>query len=449
MDIDTLRSSFKGRLLTEPADMVAFLTDWRDKWTGRAVAVAQPDNTEGVAAVLRWCHANQVPVVPQGGNTGLSGGATPDAEGLALVLSLTRLNRVRQIDSVNNTIEVDAGVTLQQVQEAAREAGRLFPLSLAAQGSCTIGGNLATNAGGVQVLRYGNARALCLGLEVVTAEGEIWDGLRGLRKDNTGYDLRDLYIGSEGTLGVITRAVLQLFPLPAGQAVAFVAVPTPAAAIALLQLAQARLGSSLTAFELMSDACIGLVEKHVDAARFPLGERSDWYVLLEVSDTRGEVEAGEAIEAVLEAGHGAGARHRRGPVVQPVSVQGPVGAARRHLGSARRRGQDHQARHFVAHLPHRRVRGPDQRIPDRCIPRPAAGGVRPSGGRQPALQPVARRRPLRHRTPGRVSGARRSRSTPWCTTPWWSTKDPSRPNTAWACCDATNPPATNRLSSSS
>ena len=302
MDLHTLKNAFQGRLITDPADTAAFLTDWRGKWTGRAIGVAQPDNTEGVAAVLRWCHANQVPLVPQGGNTGLSGGATPDAEGRALVLSLTRLNQVRHIDPVNNTIEVDAGVTLQQVQEASREAGRLFPLSLAAQGSCTIGGNLATNAGGVQVLRYGNARALCLGVEVVTAEGEIWDGLRGLRKDNTGYDLRDLYIGSEGTLGVITRAVLQLFPLPAGQAVAFVAVSTPAAAIALLQLAQARLGSSLTAFELMSDACIGLVEKHVDAARFPLGERSDWYVLLEVSDTRGEAEAGEAIEAVLEAG---------------------------------------------------------------------------------------------------------------------------------------------------
>ena len=302
MDLQTLRSSFQGRLLTEPADMAAFLTDWRGKWTGRAIAVAQPDSTEGVAAVLRWCHAHRVPVVPQGGNTGLSGGATPDPQGCALVLSLTRLKMIRRIDPVSNTIEVEAGVTLQQVQEAAREAGRLFPLSLAAQGSCTIGGNLATNAGGVQVLRYGNARVLCLGLEVVTAQGEIWDGLRGLRKDNTGYDLRDLYIGSEGTLGVITRAVLQLFPLPAGQAVAFVAAPTPADAIELLQLAQARLGSSLTAFELMSDTCIRLVEKHVDAARFPLAGRSEWYVLLEVSDARGEAEAGEAIEGVLEAG---------------------------------------------------------------------------------------------------------------------------------------------------
>ena len=302
VDLDKLRHGFQGRLLTEPGDMAAFLTDWRGKWTGRAIAVAQPYTTEGVAAVLHWCHAHQIPLVPQGGNTGLSGGATPDTTGGALVLSLTRLNQVRRIDPVNNTIEVDAGVTLQQVQEAAREAGRLFPLSLAAQGSCTIGGNLATNAGGVQVLRYGNARTLCLGLEVVTAQGEIWDGLRGLRKDNTGYDLRDLFIGSEGTLGVITGAVLQLFPLPAAQAVAFVAVPTPAAAIALLQLAQARLGPSLTAFELMSDTCIRLVEKHVEAARFPLHARSDWYVLLEVSVSRGQAEASEEIQAVLEAG---------------------------------------------------------------------------------------------------------------------------------------------------
>jgi FAD/FMN-containing dehydrogenase len=299
MDLSTLRAAFQGRLHTTPADTAPFLTDWRGKWTGRAIAVAQPDDTDGVAAVLRWCHHNRVPVVPQGGNTGMSGGATPDTEGRALVLSLTRLNKVRQIDTVNNTLTAEAGATLQQVQDAAREAGRLFPLSLAAQGSCTIGGNLATNAGGVQVLRYGNARALCLGLEVVTAAGEVWNGLRGLRKDNTGYDLRDLFIGSEGTLGVITGAVLQLFPLPAAQAVAFVAVSTPAAAVALLQLAQAHLGSSLTTFELMSDACMGLVEKHADAARFPLEARTDWYVLLEVSDSRGEAEAAAAIEGVL------------------------------------------------------------------------------------------------------------------------------------------------------
>jgi FAD/FMN-containing dehydrogenase len=296
-----LRAAFAGRLLTDEADTAPFLTDWRRKWQGRALAVAQPDDAAGVAAVLRWCHAHRVPVVPQGGNTGLSGAATPDGSGQTLVLSLARLNRIRRIDPANQTIEAEAGVTLQALQDAARDAGRLFPLSLAAQGSCTIGGNLATNAGGVQVLRYGNARELCLGLEVVTPEGEVWNGLRGLRKDNTGYDLRDLYIGSEGTLGVITAAVLKLFPLPAAQAVAFIAVPSPQAAVELLQLAQARLGAGLTAFELMGEACIGLVEKHVPSARFPLGDRSPWYVLLELSDTRGETEAGEAIEGLLEA----------------------------------------------------------------------------------------------------------------------------------------------------
>ena len=251
--LTSLREAFAGRLLSEPADMAPFLSDWRHKWTGLALAVAQPDSPADVAAVLRWCHTHQVPVVPQGGNTGLSGGATPDTSGRALVLSLTRLNRVRAIDPVNNTVTVDAGVTLQQLQEAAAQAGRLFPLSLAAEGSCTIGGNLATNAGGVQVLRYGNARELCLGLEVVTPQGELWDGLRGLRKDNTGYSLRDLYIGSEGTLGVIIGATLKLFPQPAAQAVALAAVPSPAAATALLQAAQQALSASLTAFELMSD----------------------------------------------------------------------------------------------------------------------------------------------------------------------------------------------------
>ena len=304
MDLTTLRTTFAGRLFVDAADMAPFLTDWRQKWTGRAVAVAQPDTAADVAAVVRWCHERRVPVVPQGGNTGLSGGATPDTTGAALLLSLSRLTRIRALDTINNTLEAEAGATLLQVQEAAREAGRLFPLSLAAQGSCTIGGNLATNAGGVQVLRYGNARELCLGLEVVTAQGELWNGLRGLRKDNTGYDLRDLYIGSEGTLGVITAATLKLSPRPAGQSVAFVAVPSPNAAVALLQLAQERMASALTAFELMSDICVGLVEKHVPDARLPLAERSPWYVLVEASDARDEAAAAAALESMLEAAMG-------------------------------------------------------------------------------------------------------------------------------------------------
>jgi FAD/FMN-containing dehydrogenase len=299
--LDSLRATFCGRLLTDPAEMAPFLTDWRGKWTGRALAVAQPDRATDVAAVLRWCHQHQVPVVPQGGNTGLSGGSVPDDSGRALLLSLTRLNRVREVDVLNNTLTVEAGVTLAQVQAAALAADRLFPLSLAAEGSCTIGGNLATNAGGVQVLRYGNARELCLGLEVVTAEGELWGGLRALRKDNTGYDLRDLYIGSEGTLGVITAAVLKLFPLPAAQAVALAAVPSPADAVKLLQLAQAALGAQLTAFELISDTCLGLVEKHLPGSRRPLADASPWYVLIEVSDAEDPAHADAAIEALLEA----------------------------------------------------------------------------------------------------------------------------------------------------
>lgn len=296
-----LRAAFAGRLFMEAEEMAPFLTDWRGKWTGSALAVVQPDSPQDVARVMRWCHERHIPVVPQGGNTGLSGGATPDASGSSVVLSLSRLQSVRSVDLQNNTITVDAGVTLLALQEAAQAQGRMFPLSLAAEGSCTIGGNLASNAGGVQVLRYGNARELCLGLEVVTAEGELWDGLRGLRKDNTGYDLRDLYIGSEGTLGIITGATLKLFPQPRAKVVACVAVPAPAQAVELLTFAQARLGAALTAFELMSDTCLQLVEKHVPGSRIPFGERSPWYVLMELSGELDDAQATSSMESLLEA----------------------------------------------------------------------------------------------------------------------------------------------------
>ena len=278
------RPLFQGRWLTDTTEMAPFVTDWRRRWTGRAHAVAQPESAADVAEVVRWCRAHGRPVVPQGGNTGLSGGATPDGECRAVVLSLARMAGVRAVDTVNDTMTVDAGCTLLQVQEAARAAGRLFPLSLAAEGSCTIGGNLATNAGGVQVLRYGNARELCLGLEVVTPDGEVWDGLRGLRKDNTGYDLRDLFVGSEGTLGVITGAVLKLHPLPTRQVCALVALASPHQALALLQLAKQHLGPALTAFEMLSTTCLSLVLKHVPTARHPFTEDAPWYVVLEVSE---------------------------------------------------------------------------------------------------------------------------------------------------------------------
>jgi FAD/FMN-containing dehydrogenase len=243
-----LTGLFAGKLFTQQQDMVPFLTDWRGMWHGNALAVALPDTVDDVARIIRWCQDHDVPVVPQGGNTSLSGAATPDKTGRSIVLSLVRLDRIRGIDKFNNTMVVEAGCLLQNIQDAARAADRLFPLSLAAEGSCTIGGNLATNAGGTAVLRYGNARDLCLGLEVVTADGRIWNGLRGLRKDNTGYALRDLFIGSEGTLGIITAAVLKLYPLPAARVVAFSALNNLEEAVSFLDRTMRRLGSSLTGF---------------------------------------------------------------------------------------------------------------------------------------------------------------------------------------------------------
>ncbi len=300
MNTETLANTFSGRLIAAASDMAPFLTDWRKRWTGRAIAVAQPDTAQDVASVVRWCAAHGVPVVPQGGNTGMSGAATPDAAGSALVLSLTRMNRVRGIDALNNTMTVEAGCILQSVQEAAREAGRLFPLSLGAEGSCTIGGNLSTNAGGVAVLRFGNARELCLGLEVVTAQGEIWNGLRGLRKDNTGYDLRDLFIGAEGTLGVITAATVKLFPLPAAKITAWAAVATVHEAMNLLQIAQGKLGARLTAFELLTQPCIDILIEQMPHLRWPLEATQTQAVLIELSDPESEGSGRASLEALLE-----------------------------------------------------------------------------------------------------------------------------------------------------
>jgi FAD/FMN-containing dehydrogenase len=286
-------------VLTDEADTAAYLTDWRRRFTGKAIAVIKPESTDEVAAIVQLCDQFQVPIVPQGGNTGMVLGSVPDASGSAVVLSLTRLNRVRQIDLVNNTMTVEAGCVLEQVQNAAAEAGRLFPLSLAAEGSCTIGGNLATNAGGTAVLRYGNARELCIGLEVVTAQGEIWNGLRGLRKDNTGYDLRDLFIGAEGTLGVITAAVLKLFPLPKAQLTALAAMRTPDDALRLLSIAQEHCGAALTGFELMSRFCLQLVTKHFPQMQLPFHQDFTQYVLLELSDSESEEHAMAMLESLI------------------------------------------------------------------------------------------------------------------------------------------------------
>ena len=288
-------------VITDAADMAGYLTDWRRRFTGRAQAVLKPADTDQVAALVRICNAFGVPLVPQGGNTGLVLGSVPDESGNAVVVSLARMNRIRSVDNVNNTMTVDAGCILQNVQTAALDQHRLFPLSLAAEGSCTIGGNLATNAGGTAVLRYGNTRDLCLGLEVVTAQGDIWDGLRGLRKDNTGLDLRDLYIGAEGTLGIITAAVLKLFPLPKARLTSLVALQTPRAALDLLILAQEHCGPNLTAFELMSDFCLQLVAKHFPQLRQPFSKASAQYVLLELSDNESVAHAEALLERLVSA----------------------------------------------------------------------------------------------------------------------------------------------------
>ena len=286
-------------VLTAAADVNSYATDWRKRYQGKPVAVVKPASTAEVAAVVKLCSETHTAVVPQGGNTGMCGGATPDESGTQLILNLSRMNRIRAIDLINNTMTVEAGCVLASLQQAARDSQRLFPLSLASEGSCEIGGNLSTNAGGTGVLRYGNTRELILGLEVVLASGEVWGGLRGLRKDNTGYDLKQLFIGAEGTLGVVTAAVLKLFPLPTGRATAIVALETPRAALSLLSLLQARCGERLTGFELFSDFCVSLVTKHFPAYRSPFTAKFPNYVLVELSDTRSAEEAQSLLEEAL------------------------------------------------------------------------------------------------------------------------------------------------------
>jgi FAD/FMN-containing dehydrogenase len=298
--LDELRTALgPAHVLTE-GDLSAWELDWRKRWRGKALAVLRPGSTADVAAAVRIAASHGASIVPQGGNTGLVGGGVPDGSGTQLLLSLTRMNKLRSIDGANLTMTVEAGCVLQVLQQVADDAGLLFPLSLAAEGSCTIGGNLATNAGGTQVLRYGNARELCLGLEVVTAEGEVWDGLAGLRKDNTGYDLRDLFIGSEGTLGIITAATLKLHPKPAASLTALASCDSLDQCVALLALAQSRLAAGLTGFEVMGEFALGLVRKHFPQLPQPLAA-SPWTVLLEYADTEGEATARARFEALLEA----------------------------------------------------------------------------------------------------------------------------------------------------
>ncbi|TFY99417.1 FAD-binding oxidoreductase [Ramlibacter henchirensis] len=297
-------------VLTAEPDVAAYVEDWRGRYRGRAACVVLPSSTAQVSAVMKACHEARVPVVPQGGNTSLCEGAVPrnDAEP-AVVVSLARMRRIRTIDEANNSMVVDAGCVLAAIQQAAAERGRLYPVSLGAEGSCQIGGNIATNAGGTGVLRYGNTRDNVLGLEVVLPDGRVWDGLYALRKNNTGLDLKHLFIGSEGTLGVITGATLKLHPLPTAHAVAWIAVASPQAALDVLGLFQQRCGGVLSAYEMINDVQLKIVVDHVPGRRAPLPVSHAWHVLVELADTGGEDVLHEALQQVLEQGSEAGLVH--------------------------------------------------------------------------------------------------------------------------------------------
>ena len=302
--LQALRACLGDANVLVDGDLDAYQVDWRKRYRGRALAVARPSCTDEVAAVVRLCATHGVPIVPQGGNTGLVGGGVPDASGDQLLLSLSRMRRVRAVDPDNLTATVEAGCVLHALQATAESHGLLFPLRLGSEGTCTIGGNLASNAGGTQVLRYGNARELCLGLEVVTASGDVWDGLAGLRKDNTGYDLRDLFIGSEGTLGIITAATLKLFPRPAATLTALAACPDIDAAIGLLRRARMHLDAGLTGFEVMGAFALQLQARHFPLLRNPL-PASPWTVLLELA-AGDATEASQRLSSLMEEAEGLG-----------------------------------------------------------------------------------------------------------------------------------------------
>jgi len=290
----------EANVLREPADIAPRLIENRGLYRGASPLVLKPGTTAEVAAILALASETGTAIVPQTGNTGLVGGQTPREAGGDLILSLERMNRVREVDPVANVMVVDAGCILADVQRAADNAGRLFPLSLGSEGSCRIGGNLSTNAGGTAVLAYGNMRQLCLGLEVVLPTGEIWDGLRRLKKDNTGYDLRDLFIGAEGTLGVITGAVLKMFPQPLGRQVALAGLASPDAALALFQEASNRCGTALTGFELMPRLGVDFTTRHIPGARDPLASPHDWYALIDISTSDSAETAERMMQALLE-----------------------------------------------------------------------------------------------------------------------------------------------------
>ncbi|MDF1722381.1 MAG: FAD-binding oxidoreductase [Minwuia sp.] len=301
--LDRLKGVVGSRgFIDQPDDMLPYTVEHRDKWQGVSPLVVRPGSVAEVQQVMAICNETRTPVVPQGGNTGLVGGSIPFGHGDEVILSLNRLKAIRGVDAMNDTITVEAGCVLQDVQQAADAVDRLFPMRIASEGTCQIGGNLSTNAGGTAVLRYGNMRDLVLGLEVVLPDGSLWEGLRGLRKDNTGYDLKHLFVGAEGTLGVITAAVLKLFPKPADRQVAFAALPDPKAAVALLSLAKSISGGQVTGFEIMPRLGLDLVLQLLPDARDSMNDKHPWYVLVEMSSGEGDGALRAALERTLERG---------------------------------------------------------------------------------------------------------------------------------------------------
>jgi FAD/FMN-containing dehydrogenase len=305
--LDELRRMLGPRgFLDQPADVEPFLSDFRKLYHGATPLVALPASTREVAGLVQLCAARRIGIVPQGGNTSYCGGATPRESGDEIVVSLRRMNRIRALDAANYSITVEAGCVLGAVQEAAERADRLFPMSLGSEGSCTVGGNLSTNAGGTAVLRYGMMRELVLGLEVVLPDGRVLDQLRPLRKDNTGYDVKQLFIGAEGTLGLITAACLKLFPRPRGYATAFVALPSARAAVDLLAAARSELGDSITSFEIIPARALEFVCRHIEGAIDPFDAPHAWYALVEVSLSSPDSELAPRLESALAEGIEAG-----------------------------------------------------------------------------------------------------------------------------------------------
>ncbi len=376
--------------VTEPADVAPYVTEERGLFHGHSPLILRPGSTAEVSAICKLATEQKIALVPQGGNTGLVGGQTPHHG--EVVVSMRRLDKIREIDPASNTMTCESGVVLQVAQQKAAEVDRLFPLSLGAEGSCTIGGNLSTNAGGTAALAFGVAREMALGLEVVLADGRILNGLSKLKKDNTGYDLRNLFIGAEGTLGIITAATLKLFPKPRAIETAFVGLKSPDDALKLLSIAQSEAAGSLTSFELLADIAVDFSVRHGIDIRDPLTSKHPWFVLMELSSSRDDARA--TLESILGRGMEQGIVDDAVIAANLSQRAGVLEAARRNVGGAEARGRLDQARHFGAGR-----RGPRFHRGSQCRcgeahPGRAAGAVRPSRRRQYPLQcqPADRRR---------------------------------------------------------